>query len=184
MGQHCYLQEAKLQFLMVRYILSWKTIHSVLCGLIMKWLILSQKSFNTQLESSLANYPEKDRVDKLPNNAPTESWLTGWREMSWSMTNKKSTEWETNYEPLHDKTNNVAVRPAKTDQPGHPPSLIRSSLSAWRKLGSLATHWAHSEDSDQTGWMPRLIWVFAGRTVILLVLSWGGSYVLQSFQEH
>ena len=34
----------------------------------------------------------------------------------------------------------------------------------WRKLGSLATHWAHSEDSDQTGRMPRLIWVFAGHT--------------------
>ena len=45
------------------------------------------------------------------------------------------------------------------------------SLSAWRKLGSLATQWAHSEDSDQTGRMPRLIWVFAGRTAILLVLS-------------
>ena len=28
-----------------------------------------------------------------------------------------------------------------------------------------------SEDSDQTGRMPRLIWVFAGRTAILLVLS-------------
>ena len=28
----------------------------------------------------------------------------------------------------------------------------QSSLSAWRKLGSsLATHWAHCEDSDQTG---------------------------------
>ena len=26
-----------------------------------------------------------------------------------------------------------------------------SSLSAWRKLGSLTTHWAHSEDSDQAG---------------------------------
>ena len=52
----------------------------------------------------------------------------------------------------------------------------KSSLSAWRKLGSLATHWAHSEDSDQTGWMPRLIWVFAGRTLTLLVLSRGGSY--------
>ena len=40
----------------------------------------------------------------------------------------------------------------------------QSSLSTWRKLGSLATHWADSEASDQTGWMPRLIWVFAGRT--------------------
>ena len=35
----------------------------------------------------------------------------------------------------------------------------QSSLFAWRKLGSLATHWVHSKDSDQT----RLIWVFAGR---------------------
>ena len=57
------------------------------------------------------------------------------------------------------------------------PVWSKSSLSAWRKLGSWATHWVHSEDSDQTGRMPRLIWVFAGRWVILLVLSWGGSNV-------
>ena len=55
------------------------------------------------------------------------------------------------------------VLPAKTDQPGHSPSLIKSSLSAWRK-GALATQWAHSKDSDQTGRMPRLFWVFAWRT--------------------
>ena len=68
------------------------------------------------------------------------------------------------------------VRPAKTQiSLGIRPVWSESSLSAWRKLGSFATHWAHSEDSDQTGRMPRLIWVFAGRTVILLVLSWGGS---------
>ena len=67
------------------------------------------------------------------------------------------------------------VRPAKTQiSLGICPVWSESLLSAWRKLGSLATHWAHSEDSDQTGRMPRLIWVFAGRTVILLVLSWGG----------
>ena len=29
------------------------------------------------------------------------------------------------HEPRHDKTNKMAVRPAKTDQPGHPPSQIR-----------------------------------------------------------
>ena len=46
-----------------------------------------------------------------------------------------------------------------------------------RKLGSLAVCWAHSEDSDQTG-MPRLIWVFAGHTLILLVLSCHGSNAL------
>ena len=34
---------------------------------------------------------------------------------------------------------------------------------------------ADSDDSDQTGWMPSLIWVFARRTVILLVLSCRGS---------
>ena len=39
-----------------------------------------------------------------------------------------------------------------------------SSLSAWRKLESFATHWVHSEDSDQTGQMPRLIWDLAGLT--------------------
>ena len=69
-----------------------------------------------------------------------------------------------------DKTNKMTVRPQIR------PVWSESSLSAWRKLGSLATYWAHSEDSDQTGRMPRLIWVFAGRTVILLVLSWGGSF--------
>ena len=35
----------------------------------------------------------------------------------------------------------------------------QSSLSAWRKFGSLATHWAHSKDSDQTGQLPWLICV-------------------------
>ena len=33
-----------------------------------------------------------------------------------------------------------------------------------KTVGFLAIRWAHSEDSDQTGQMPRLIWVFAGRT--------------------
>ena len=43
------------------------------------------------------------------------------------------------------------------------PLRPESSMSAWRNLGSLPTHCAHSKDSDQTGRMPRLIWVFAGR---------------------
>ena len=66
------------------------------------------------------------------------------------------------------------MRPAKTQ--------IRP---VWSE-SSLCTQWvakdpsfllADSEDSDQTGWMPRLIWVLAGRTVTLLVLSWGGSFL-------
>ena len=83
------------------------------------------------------------------------------------------------YEPRHDKTNKVSVRPAKTQiSLGIRPVWSESSLSAWRKLGSLATHWAHSEGSDQTGRMPRLIWVFAGHTCTLLVLSCCGSYFI------
>ena len=70
------------------------------------------------------------------------------------------------------------LRSAKdSDQPGHPPSLSSSSLFAWRNLGPLATHWVHSEDFDQTGQMPRLISVFSGFTLILLVLSSRGSNV-------
>ena len=82
------------------------------------------------------------------------------------------------YEPRHDKTYKMAVCPAKTQiSLGIRPVRSESSLSAWRKLGSIATHWAHSEDSDQTGRISRLIWVFAGRTpLILLILSCRGSY--------
>ena len=68
------------------------------------------------------------------------------------------------------------MRPAKTQiSLGIRPVWSESSPSAWRNLGSLTTRWAHSEDSDQTGRMPRLIWVFVGRTLILLVLSCRGS---------
>ena len=75
------------------------------------------------------------------------------------------------YEPQHDKTNKMTVRAAQTHVSlGIRPVWSESSLSAWRKLESLVTHWAHSEDSDQTGRTPRLIWVFAERTTTLSVL--------------
>ena len=57
----------------------------------------------------------------------------------------------------------------------------QSLLSAWSIHGSLATHWTHIEDSDQTGRMPRQIWAFTRRTLILLVLTWGGS---KSLEQH
>ena len=57
------------------------------------------------------------------------------------------------------------VRPATTQIIlGIRQAWIESSLFTWRSIGSLDSHWAHSEDSDQTGLLPRLIWVFAGRT--------------------
>ena len=56
------------------------------------------------------------------------------------------------------------VHPAKTQiNLGIRPVRSESSLSTWGKLKSLAIIRAHSEASDQTGWKPRLIWVFAGR---------------------
>ena len=61
----------------------------------------------------------------------------------------------------------MSVRPAKTQiSLGIHAVWSESSLSARRKLGSLATHWAHSEHSDQSG-----------RTATLLVLSCRGSFV-------
>ena len=60
-------------------------------------------------------------------------------------------------EPRHDKTNKVSVRPAKTQIIlGIRPVLSESAVR-----------------------MPRLIWVFAGRTIILLVLSCRGSNEVQ-----
>ena len=80
----------------------------------------------------------------------------------------------TSYEPRHDKTNKVSVRPAKTQiSLGIRPVLSESSLSAWRKIGSIATDWAHSEDSDRTGRM--LIFFF--------VLSCRGSYDAQGVPD-
>ena len=84
--------------------------------------------------------------------------------------------WCDSYELPHDKTTKMTVRPAKTQiSLCICPFWSASSLSAWRNLRSLATNWVHREDSDQTGWMTRLIWVFSWRTATLLVLSWCGS---------
>ena len=73
-----------------------------------------------------------------------------------------------------------------SDQPGHPPSLIRVFAVCMKKAWvlSLATHKAQSEDSDQTGRKPRLIWVFAGRTLILLVVSCRGSRVTWQMRQN
>ena len=49
-----------------------------------------------------------------------------------------------------------------------------------RPRSALATHGAHREDTDQTGRMPRLSWVFAGHTATLLVLSWAGHCLFSS----
>ena len=69
------------------------------------------------------------------------------------------------FEPQPVKPTIWPVRPAKTQiSLGICPVWSASSLSSWRSLGSLNIHWAHSENSDLSGRMPRLICVFAGRT--------------------
>ena len=71
------------------------------------------------------------------------------------------------------------LHPAKTQiSLGVCPVWSESALSAWRKLGSLATHWEHSEDSDQTGGCPGWSESSLCAQVILLVFSRGGSFSL------
>ena len=80
------------------------------------------------------------------------------------------------FEPPHDKSNKMTVRPAKIQiSLGMCPVWSESLLYAlWVAKGPSFLH-ADSVDSDQTGRM--LIWVFAWHTSILLVLSWGGSFM-------
>ena len=94
---------------------------------------------------------------------------------------KKNTKWrfcgtvnitKVIIEPRHDKTNKMNARPAKTHislELGHPPSLITLFAVRMKKPWVLSNPLSAREDSGQTGWMPRLIWIFAERTVILLV---------------
>ena len=79
----------------------------------------------------------------------------------------KETNWN---EPRHDKTNKMSVRPAKTQiSLGIRPVWSESLLcTQWVAKDPSFLH-VDSEDSDQTGRMSRLIWVFAGRTATLLV---------------
>ena len=76
---------------------------------------------------------------------------------------RESTESMDFLETGHDKTNKMAFAPSKdSDQPGHPPSLIRVFAVHMKKACVLSYPLSHSEDShskdfDQTGRMPRLI---------------------------
>ena len=116
---------------------------------------------------AILNYPLDTETCSIPDLSDRlrayETSTISWTRFNMSRLMTKPTKWH--------------VRPAKTQiRLGINPVWSESSLSARRKLGSLATHWAHSKSSDQTGRMPRLIWVFAGLTLILLVLSCRGSY--------
>ena len=90
-----------------------------------------------------------------------------------------------NSDLLQNKMSHDMTKPTKWECAQH---RLRSAWASSRSdQSSLHTQWvakdpmflhADSEDSDHTGQMPRLIWVFAGHTAILLVLSYRGSNVV------
>ena len=72
-----------------------------------------------------------------------------------------------------------------SDQPRHPPSLIRVFAVRVQKAWVLRYPWS-AQRRLWSGWadgrMLRLIWVFAGRTLTVLVLSCRGSYQSSLFR--
>ena len=173
------------------WVFAGRTCHCV--GFVMRWLNYLfgwLKTVHARLNDANVKYRSimaKSRKNVFGNLGPgkTQKGLFSYRlgisdtaKVLYYPGRKQQRYWSNcTYEPRHDKTNKMTVRPAKTHiSLGIHPVWSESSLSAWRKLWFLVTHWAHSKDSDQTGRMPRLIWVFAGHTYILLVLSCRGSY--------
>ena len=76
-----------------------------------------------------------------------------------------------NWAPTWQNQQNGCASSKDSDQPGHPPSLI--SVFAVRKLGSLATHWAHSEDwSDWVNAQADLGLRWAHTHFVGFVMSW------------
>ena len=67
---------------------------------------------------------------------------------------------ENEYELQHDKTNKMTCSHRRLRWAWAATQFDQSSLFALRNLWSF--HWAYSKDSDQTGWMPRLIRVLPG----------------------
>ena len=94
-----------------------------------------------------------------PSTYPTHNII-------WQRNTNVEKRHHTPFEPPHDKTNKMtAVRPAKTQiSLGIRLVWSESSLCARWVAKDTAFLRADSEDSDQTGRMPRLIWGFAGRT--------------------
>ena len=75
----------------------------------------------------------------------------------WAVKNQNSV-----FESPHDKTNKVTVRPAKTQiSLGICPDWSESLLCTQRVAKDPSFVRVDSEDSDLTGQMPRLIWVYA-----------------------
>ena len=120
-------------------------------GLCLTWLQTPEDRFS---HDKALIIPTSSKRDGLPNSSCSSFCTTIYK----SRLRTKPTKWH--------------VHPVKTQiSLGLHPVWSESSLSAWWQLESLATHSAYSW-SDLAD---RLIWVFAGSTVILFVLSCCGS---------
>ena len=60
----------------------------------------------------------------------------------------------------------------------------QSLLSTWRNIGPLTTCWVHSEHSDQTAWMPRLILDFAWHTPFCWFCCGGSNIFFSDSRSH
>ena len=83
------------------------------------------------------------------------------------------------FELPHNKTNKLSCAPSKdSDQHGHSPSLIRvfavRMKKAWVLSYPLSTQWRLIRLGGCPGWSESSL----GAYTILLVLTWGGSYVI------
>ena len=132
---------------LTKKILLWLSLSDVVPGRVI--FNLNSRSLSGQ---NLYNSTKETFKESSVQISVTVCTFCMWK--NWSRIMTKSTKWV------------CAQRRFRSDW-----AWSESSLTAWRNLEPLATLWAHSEDSDQAGRMPRLIWVFAGRTVTLLVLS-------------
>ena len=142
----------------------------------MKWLLFRKVFLNGLLFFALTfswNFPSDHSIFQVPESelltGDTSEWqsftrtlrnlghwdipgLAGYSvKMSHSMKNQTTTKW---------------CAPSKdSDQSGHSPTLI-SLCCLHEDEETLATHWTYNEDFDQTGWMHRLIGVFARHTSV------------------
>ena len=83
----------------------------------------------------------------------SDPWIRGQ-----TRSRRLATQLQCLYGPPYDKTNKMTIAPSKdTDQPVHPPSLIRVFAVRTKKHWVLSYPLSALQDSDQTGWMPRLI---------------------------
>ena len=110
-------------------------------------------------------------------NMLRSNWMRSQKDYCIILISQQSKWKDLTIELEHHKTNNMTCVPSEgSAQPGHLPSQLRAFtvrfMDSWKDL--ILIH-ADSENSDQTGWMPRLISIFARPHVSLVILPCIGS---------